>query len=132
MTGKGVPVPFYSHDAAPINQLRALFYNNSQAELKARYSDFTTKNGRTISPIGIYNTVHSMPWQDQTSSFEIQPAPNQTDINTYVDQGLVQFITGQKPLTQSSWNDFINGLNSLGVPDWVTQTNQTLKSEGFL
>lgn len=132
VTGTGVAVPFYGHDAAPINQLRALFYNNSQSELKSRYNDFTTSNGRTISPIGIYNTVHGMPWQDQTSSFEIQPASNQTDINTYVDQGLVQFITGQKPLTQASWNDFINGLNALGVPDWVTKTNQTLKSEGFL
>lgn len=73
-----------------------------------------------------------MPWQNQTSSFEIQPASNQNDIDTYVDQALVQFITGQKPLTDASWNSFIQGLNNLNVPAWETQTNQTLKAEGWL
>ncbi len=132
VTGTGVPVPFASHEAAPINQLRSLFYNNSQAELEARYTSFSSKNGRTIDPVQIYQQIHAMPWQNQTSSFEIQPASNQNDINTYVDQGLIQFITGQKPLTNASWSTFLDGLNNLNVPAWVTQTNQALKAQGFL
>ena len=128
----GVPVPFYSHEAAPINQLRALVYNNSPAELKARYNSFKTKNGRTIDPTQIYQTIASMSWQDQTSSFVIQPASNQADINRYVDENLVQFITGQKPLSDASWTTFINGLDNLNVSDWEAQANQTLKAQGFL
>jgi putative aldouronate transport system substrate-binding protein len=132
VTGNNVPVPFAGHDAAPINQLRSLFYNNSTSELESRYTRFTTKDGRTVDPIGIFQQIHSMPWQNQTSSFEIQPASNQNDINTYVDQGLIQFITSQKPLTTASWNSFLQGLNNLNVPAWEQQTNQTLKAEGWL
>lgn len=132
VTGQGVSVPFASHDAAPINQLRSLFYSNSSSELEARYNSFTTKNGRTIDPAAIYQQLHSMPWQNQTSSFEIQPASNQNDIDTYIDLGLVQFINGQKPLTTDSWNSFIQGLNNLNVPAWEATTNRTLKAEGWL
>lgn len=132
VTGTGVPVPFASHDAAPINQLRSLFYNNSTSELEARYTSFTTKNGRTIDPVQIYQQFHSMPWQNQTSAFEIQPASNQNDINSYVDQALIQFVKGQKPLTDASWSSFLSGLDNLNVPAWVAQTNQTLKAQGLL
>lgn len=131
VTGAGVPVPFYSHEAAPINQLRSLVYNNSQAELKARYNSFKTKDGRTIDPIEIYQTIASYPWQDQTSSFVIQPASNQADINRYIDEGLVQFITGQKPLNDGAWNAFIKGLDNLNVSDWESQANQSLKDGGW-
>lgn len=132
VTGSGVPVPFASHDAAPINQLRSLFYSNSPSELEARYNSFTTKNGRTVDPAAIYQQINKMSWQNQTSSFEIQPASNQNDIDTYVDQALVQFITGQKPLSTASWSSFLQGLNNLNVPAWESQTNQTLKAEGWL
>lgn len=132
VTGSGVPVPFYSHDAAPINQLRSLDYTNSPPELKARYSSFQTKNGRTIDPSQIYQTIAAMPWQDQTSAFIIKPASNQVDINTYVDQGLVQFVTGQKPLNDASWNTFIKGLDNLNVSDWETSTQQLLQQQGYL
>jgi putative aldouronate transport system substrate-binding protein len=132
VTGDGVPVPFAGHDAAPINQIRSLMYNNSPSELASRYNDFKTKTGRTMSPTQIYQTLNKMPWQDQTATFVIQPASNQADINSYVDQALVQFVTGQKPLTDATWSTFIKGLDGLNVADWEAQTNQTLKTQGFL
>jgi putative aldouronate transport system substrate-binding protein len=131
VTGEGAPIPFYSHEAAPINQIRSLVYNNSEAELKARYNSFKTKNGRTIDPIQIYQTIAAMPWQDQTSAFVIQPAANQGDINRYVDEALIQFITGQKPLNDGNWNAFIKGLDNLNVSDWEAQANQNLKDGGW-
>ena len=132
VTGAGVPVPFYSHEAAPINQIRALVYKNTTAELNTRYNSFKTKNGRTIEPIKIYQTLGTFPWQDQTAGFVIQPATNQTDINRYVDENLVQFITGQKPLNAGTWDTFIKGLDGLNVSDWETKTNQDLKTGGFI
>ncbi|GHO50698.1 extracellular solute-binding protein [Ktedonospora formicarum] len=132
VTGEGVPVPFYSHEAAPLNQIRALVYKNTTAELKARYNSFKTKNGRTIDPIEIYQTIGTFPWRDQTGGFVIQPAPNQADINRYVDENLVQFITGQKALNDGSWQTFITGLDGLSVSDWETKANQDLKAGGFL
>lgn len=132
VTGEGVPVPFASHEAAPLNQLRNWVYKNTPAELKARYTSFKTKNGRTIDPPQIHDTVASFPWQDQTAAFVIQPADNQADINRYVDENLVQFITGQKPLNDASWNSFIKGLDGLNVSDWEAQANKELKDQGLL
>jgi putative aldouronate transport system substrate-binding protein len=132
VTGAGVPVPFASHEAAPINQIRALVYKNTTAELQARYNSFQTKNGRTIDPIKIYQTIGTFPWQDQTGGFVIQPASNQADINRYVDENLVQFITGQKALNDGSWNAFIKGLDGLNVSDWEASANQNLKAGGFI
>lgn len=134
VTNKGVPIPFDGHDAAPINQIRSLVYKNTPSELESRYGSFQTKNGRTIAPAKIYQTIASMSWQDQTSGFLIQPASNQADINRYVDEHLVQFITGQMPLNDGSWNAFIKGLDEggLNVSDWEAKANQTLKDNGLL
>lgn len=128
----GVPVPFTSHQEAPYIQIRNMVLNNSPAELKVRYPSFKTKNGRTIDPIQIYQAVSSMPWQDQTSADAVPPASNQADINRYVDEGLVQFVTGQKPLTDASWNAFIQGLNNLNVSDWESAANKALQDKGLL
>jgi putative aldouronate transport system substrate-binding protein len=132
VTAQGVPVPFYSHDAAPLNQIRSLNYKNTEPELKVRYGSFKTKNGRTIEPIEIYKTLGTMPWQDQTPAFVIQPATNMADINRYISENLVQFATGQKPLNQTTWDAFIKGLDGLNVADWETQANKSLKEQGFL
>jgi hypothetical protein len=43
----------------------------------------------------------------------------------------VQFITGQKPLNDGTWNAFIKGLDNLNVSDWETQANQNLKDGGW-
>jgi hypothetical protein len=106
--------------------------NNSQPELKVRYPSYKTRNGRTISVIDVYNTIAKMPWQDQTSSYAILPASNQTDINRYINENLVQFITGQKPLNSGNWTTFIQGLDGLNVSDWENAANQTLKDKGLL
>ncbi len=128
----GVPSPFTSHEAAPLTQLRNWVYNSNPAELKVRYPSFTTKNGRFIDPIQIYNTIAAFPWQDQTSAAAIQPASNQADINRYIDENLVQFVTGQKTLDAGSWDAFIKGLDNLNVSDWEAAANQTLKEKGLL
>jgi putative aldouronate transport system substrate-binding protein len=132
VTGAGVPVPFYSHEAAPLNQLRNIAYKNTESELKARYPAFKTKSGRTMDPIEIYQTFAKMKWQDQTSANAIQPASNQNDVNRYVDEGLIQFVTGQKPLNAENWAAFLQGLDGLNVSDWETAANKTLKDNGLL
>ena len=96
-----------------------------------RYPAHTTIKGRAIDPLAVYETIAKMTWQDQTSSFAIPPAANQADINRYIDEGLIQFITGQKPLNESSWSAFIQGLDGIGVADWETAANQALKDKGL-
>ncbi len=132
VTTAGVPTPFTDHAGAPVTQMRNIVYRSDPAELKVRYPSFTAKNGRKIDPIQIYNTIASMPWQDQTSADAIPPASNQSDLNRYIDEGLVQFVTGQKALTATNWSAFLQGLNSLNAADWEAKANQTLKDKGLL
>jgi len=132
ITTAGVPVPFTTHEEAPYIQMRNMVLNNSPAELKVRYPSFKTKAGRTIDPLQVYNTIASMPWKDDTMSYAIPPASNQADINRYVDEALVQFVTGQKPLTTDTWNTFVKGLDGLNVPDWEAKATQTLQQRGLL
>lgn len=132
VTKEGAEVPFDSHEAAPLNQMRNLAYQNTPEELQARYTSFTTKEGRTQDPTAIYATISEMPWLDTTATFVVQPASNQNDINRYINENLVQFITGQKDLNAESWETFIKGLDNLNVADWEMKANQTVKEYGFL
>ncbi len=130
---QGVPTPFTAHAVGPYIQIRNLVLNGNPAELAVRYPSFKTIKGRTIEPLQVLQTITSMPWVDGTATTAaILPAANQADINRYIQEGLVQFITGQKPLTDASWNTYIQGLDTLGVADWETAANKTLQEKNLL
>ncbi len=132
ITTTGVPTPFTSAPAQPYIQIRNLSLNNSPSELSARYPSYKTQNGHTISPLQTLQQFSSMPWADGTKEGAIQPAANQADINRYIQEGLVQFVTGQKPLTTSSWNTYIQGLDGLGVSDWEATALKNLQDKNLL
>jgi putative aldouronate transport system substrate-binding protein len=128
----GVPQPWTTHAAQTGIQIRNLSLNGSPAELKARYPSYKSIKGRTIDPMKVYLTQAAMPWIDVTSTSAIPPAANQADINRFVSEGIVQFVTGQKPLTAATWSTFLKNLDSLNVSDWVSKANSTLKTKGLL
>jgi len=41
------------------------------------------------------------------------------DIDTFRREGIARFITGTDPITDETWNNFVNTLNSFGVPELV-------------
>jgi putative aldouronate transport system substrate-binding protein len=131
VTTQGVPTPFTSAAAQPYIQIRNLSLNNSPSELTVRYPSYKTKNGRTIVPLQVLQEFSNMPWEDGTRLGAIQPASNQADIDRYIQEGLVQFVTGQKPLNSSTWNTFIQGLGGLNVSDWEAAAAKNLQDKGF-
>jgi putative aldouronate transport system substrate-binding protein len=106
--------------------------NNSPSELAARYPSYTASTGRTVNLLQTLQQFSNMPWVDGTKEAVIQPASNQADINRYIQEGLVQFVTGQKPLTTSSWSTYLQGLSGLGVSDWETAAQKNLQDKGLL
>jgi putative aldouronate transport system substrate-binding protein len=132
ITANGAPTPFTSAAEQPYIQIRNISLNNNPSELTGRYPSYQTKNGRTIVPLQILQTFSSMPWVDGTREGAIRPAANQADINRYIQEGLVQFITGQKPLTTSSWNTYIQSLDGLGVADWEAAALKNLQDKNLL
>lgn len=132
ITTKGVSAPFTTAPVEPYIQIRNLSLNNSPSELSVRYPDYKTLNGRTISLLNTLQEFSSMPWVDGTREAAIKPAANQADINRYIQEGLVQFVTGQKSLNSSSWNTFIQGLNGLGVSAWEAAALKNLQDKNLL
>ena len=131
VTTSGVPTPFTKAAAQPYIQIRNLSLNNSPAELTVRYPSYQTQNGRTIEPLKTLQQFSAMPWEDGTRLSAIQPVSNQADIDSYIEQGLVQFVTGRKPLDTGSWSTFVQGLDNLNVSSWEAQGLQNLKDKGL-
>jgi putative aldouronate transport system substrate-binding protein len=132
ITTNGVSAPFTSTAAGKYLQMRNMALKGTPSELKARYPSFKLPNGHMVDPLQNYQELAAMPWQDATSTYVIQPASNQADLNRYVGEGLIQFITSQKPLNSGTWNTFVKGLDNLNTADWETSANTQLKQYGFL
>jgi len=125
-------VVYTAKEQQPVLQLKFLAYAGTEQELRARYVIHETSNGRTIDPLDYYKATFNSPYIDATASPLIQPAPNQADIDRYISENLVQFVLGQKPLTDATWQEFIAGLEGLGVSEWEANAKQTLQESGFL
>lgn len=132
ITAAGLTNSYLTAAAQPYIQIRNMVLNGSPSELAARYPSYKAANGSTIVPQQILQTFANMPWVEGTREAVIQPASNQADINRYIQEGLVQFVAGQKPLTTSSWNSFIQGLSGLGVSDWENAAKKNLQDKGLL
>ncbi len=115
----------------PYVQLSNLAANNtSDLEISSRYPSFTSKNGRTISPLETLRQMQAMDWTP-TPGQDAMPAPS-TDLKTYYEQGLAEFFTGNKPLTQANWDAYIAQLDKLGAKEWEKQAYEFAKAEGYL
>ncbi|HET8845949.1 MAG TPA: extracellular solute-binding protein [Ktedonobacteraceae bacterium] len=132
VTTSGVSTPFTNAAAQPFIQIRNLSLNSSPPELTVRYPSYKTQNGRTIEPLQVLQQFSSMPWENGTKLGAIRPASNQADIDSYIEQGLVHFVTGRQTLDTGSWNSFIQGFDNVKVSDWETQAVQNLKDKGLL
>jgi putative aldouronate transport system substrate-binding protein len=132
ITADNLPDSYLTAAAQPYIQIRNIVLNNSPSELAARYPTYKASNGQTINLLQTLQEFSNMPWVDGTREAVIQPASNQADINRYIQEGLVQFVSGQKALTTSSWNSFIQGLDGLGVSDWEAAAKKNLQDKGLL
>lgn len=116
----------------PNTQLRNLAYKGSTPELQARYVEFSTKNGRTINPLEYYQVFNKSPHVDHSAALLLRPAPNQVDIDRYISEGLVQFVLGQRPLNETTWANFVKGLDRLGFSDYEANARKVFLQGGFL
>lgn len=114
-------------------QMKYLAMNGSAPELKGRYGTLKFKDGRTIN---VYNllmfTRQNNNWVDRSGDLIVPTAPNQADIERYVSESLVQFVLGQRPLNDSNWTGFLNGLNGLNFAAYEKNAFNALKSSGFI
>ena len=119
----------------PYTQMRnQLVFYNTLAEISARYPNYTTDgSGREMTPIDTYLSFYqSQPWVEGFGKKLIQPPANAADFERFYDEGIIQFVLGQKELTPESWAEFLAGLDSLGAKEYEAAAQQTLTDAGML
>jgi len=122
-----------SKQSQRILQLKWLAYRGTDQELQARYGPYKTKLGRDMNPAGVYyKATNSSPYVDATAASIIPPAANAADLNRYVSENLVQFALSQKPINDSTWKTFTDGLNGLNFSQYVESSKQAIKAAGFI
>jgi putative aldouronate transport system substrate-binding protein len=100
--------------------------------MQARYVAYKTVNGRDMDPKAYYAEFQKKPFTEATGQSVINPPANAADFVRFYSENIVQFVLGQKPLTEAAWAEFITTLDSLGAKDLEAAAKETLLQAGFV
>ena len=133
--GNPVAVPGDRGYNGPIGQtyiqLRNMAFNySSDMEFAARYPEYKTRNGRTQSALMALKDMQSRKWTD-TMGMESMPVPS-TDLKTFYEQGIAEFLTGKRELTKENWDAFVKQFNDMGGKAWEQEGYEYAKKNGYL
>lgn len=128
------PVEAYTApERQPFTQLRnQLIFYNSEQEIVARYPTYNTINGREMDPMSFLGFFQDQPWVDGRGIQVILPPANAADFDRYYSEGILQFVLGQKELTEETWAEYLAGLDSLGAAEYEAAAKQALTDAGLL
>lgn len=121
-----------SKEMQPLTQLANLVYIFTPVEMEARYPAYKTKNGHDMDPKAYYAEFLKKPFTQATGASVINPPANAADFVRFYSENLVQFVLGQKPLNETTWAEYITGLDSLGAKDLEASAKETLLQTGFI
>jgi putative aldouronate transport system substrate-binding protein len=121
-----------SKEMQPLTQLANMVYIFTDVEMQARYVAYKTKNGRDMDPKVYYAEFLTMPFTQATGMGVINPPANAADFVRFYSENIVQFVLGQKDLTESAWAEYIAGLDSLGASQLEEDAKATLLAAGFV
>jgi putative aldouronate transport system substrate-binding protein len=117
----------------PFTQMRnQLIFYNSEQEIRARYPSYETSNGRLMEPMEFLGFFQSQPWVDGRGVQVILPPANAADFDRFYNEGMLQFVLGQKELTDESWAAYLTGLDGLGAAEYEAAAKQALMDAGLL
>jgi putative aldouronate transport system substrate-binding protein len=119
-------------EAQPLTQLANMVYIFSDIELQARYPAYKAESGREMAPLDYYNAFGKQAYTNSSGAAVINPPANAADFVRFYSENIVQFVLGQKPLTEEAWAEYIAGLDSLGAKDLEASALQTLIDTGFI
>jgi len=128
------PVEAYTApERQPFTQMRnQLVFYNSEQEIVARYPEYKTINGRTMQPMSFLGFFQEQAWVDGRGIQVILPPANAADFDRFYTEGLIQFVLGQKELTDETWAEYLAGLDSLGAAEYEAAAKQALTDAGLL
>jgi len=106
------------------------FNYGSDYELVSRYPVWTRKNGKQQSALWALREMQEKTWTNAAGS-EALPVPS-TDLKTFYEQGIAEFLSGKKELTEANWKAFVEQFDKLGGKAWEEEGVAKAKANGFL
>ena len=117
----------------PFTQMRnQLIFYNSEQEITARYPSYDTLNGRLMEPMTFLGFFQEQPWVDGRGVQVILPPDNAADFDRFYSEGMLQFVLGQKELNETTWAEYLAGLDTLGAAEYEASAKQALTDAGLL
>jgi putative aldouronate transport system substrate-binding protein len=130
----GIPDPskgFTQPEMQPFTQLRNMVYYNSEVELLARYPTYRAPtSGRMMSALTVLRDMQSRPWTANIGG-DALPAPN-ADLKRFYEQGVIEFLTGKRPLTRTAWTTWVAEFDRLGGLAWEQAGIAAAQEGGYL
>lgn len=117
---KGLPDKKYAYTKPAMQkytQLRAYIFYNSDIELYSRYPTYTAPySGKTMSSLEVLKQMDALPYTPAVGS-DAMPLPD-ADVKRFYEQGVVEFVTGKRPMTREAWDEFIDQFKKIGGEAW--------------
>ncbi|MDR0723456.1 MAG: extracellular solute-binding protein [Treponema sp.] len=133
-TDKGLSDPAKAYtkpEIQPLTQLRNMVFYNSQAELVARYPTYkAATSGKTMSALTVLFDMQKRPWTANIGA-DTLPTPN-ADLKRFYEQGVQEFLTGQRSLDRNSWTAWVGEFDRMGGLDWEKAGIAAAEAGGYI
>ncbi len=73
--------------------------------------------------------VLPFPYYTLTAQEQAYIDPLQMALGTFVDESLARFVTGETPLDDASWQEYLSNLDQMGLPDFTAFWQQVLDGQ---
>ena len=114
-------------------QLRNCAFNYSSAqEIALRYPAYITKvSQKRMSAGDALLAFQSKTWTN-TPGQNSMPQPDSTDVTTFYQQGIAEFLNGKRDLTEANWKAFVEQFDKIGGLAWEQQGYDYAAANGLL
>jgi len=122
---------FSKPEMQPYTQLRNMVYYNGEIELVSRYPTYKAPtSGKTMSALKVLQDMQSRPWTPNIGGDSL-PNPN-ADLKRFYEQGVAEFVLGQRPLTQATWKAWLTQFDTLGGAQWEKDGLAAAETAGYI
>ena len=114
-------------------QLRNCAFNYSSAqEIALRHPGYITKVSQKYMSAGdTLLEMQSKTWTN-TPGQNSMPKPDSTDVTTFYQQGLAEFLNGTRELNEANWKAFVEQFDKIGGLAWEEQGRAYAEANGLL
>jgi putative aldouronate transport system substrate-binding protein len=122
---------FTKPEAQTVTQLRNMVFYNGEVELISRYPTYkAAASGRTMSALTTLVDMQKRAWTPNIGS-NAMPNPN-ADLTRFYEQGVVEFLTGRRQLTQANWTAWVAEFDRQGGADWEKAALAEAEAQGYI